>query len=254
MPKVETGLPSPLSSSELDGAGSLPPLFDAVSLQIDMFTGEGLDTRTRTQKRRARQRKLPQQLPIFTAAEIMDQARSRFTHPFMLTRGGKPLTLALMIEDPRSEEEVEADRMRLAQEQTYPMEEATRERTEIFNHPKAAPTTGERIASCYGQYDDLKHQFPQAIVFFRLGDFYETFNEDAEIAARELGIVLTSRLVGDFRVPMAGVPHHAVENYIACLIEKGYHVAVCERADEEQGDRPPPQEEVQVVTFGGTDQ
>ncbi|NIM20212.1 MAG: hypothetical protein GTO51_08270, partial [Candidatus Latescibacteria bacterium] len=61
--------------------------------------------------------------------------------------------------------------------------------------------------------------------FFRLGDFYETFDQDAEIAARELDIVLTSRKVGKgTRVPMAGIPHHAMENYLARLIARGYHV------------------------------
>ena len=70
------------------------------------------------------------------------------------------------------------------------------------------------------QYLDIKKQFPNAIVFFRLGDFYETFDEDAEVVARELDIVLTSRNVAkNQRVPMAGVPHHAAENYIARLIE-----------------------------------
>ncbi len=101
------------------------------------------------------------------------------------------------------------------------------------------------------QYLDIKSQHPDAILLFRLGDFYETFDEDAEIAARELDIVLTSRKVakGD-RVPMAGIPHHAAENYIGRLIEKGYHVAICEQI----GDGPVkglfPREVVRVVTPG----
>ena len=71
---------------------------------------------------------------------------------------------------------------------------------------------------------------PNTILFFRLGDFYETFDEDAEITARELDIVLTSRPIGKgVRVPLAGIPYHAVENYLARLIEKGYHVAICEQ-------------------------
>jgi len=72
------------------------------------------------------------------------------------------------------------------------------------------------------QYLDLKAQYPDVILFFRLGDFYETFDRDAEIVAQELDIVLTSRPVAKGeRIPMAGVPYHAVENYLARLIEKG---------------------------------
>ncbi|MDX1600501.1 MAG: DNA mismatch repair protein MutS [Anaerolineales bacterium] len=101
------------------------------------------------------------------------------------------------------------------------------------------------------QYLDIKSQYPDAILFFRLGDFYETFDEDAETAARELDIVLTSRKVGkNNRVPMAGIPHHAADNYIGRLIDKGYHVAVCEQI----GDGPVkglfPREVVRVVTPG----
>lgn len=86
------------------------------------------------------------------------------------------------------------------------------------------------------QYLNIKQQHPDCIVLFRLGDFYETFDQDAEIAARELDLVLTGRPVSkNERVPMAGVPHHAVETYIARLIEKGYHVAVCEQVTEPDG-------------------
>ncbi|MBN1311882.1 MAG: DNA mismatch repair protein MutS [Anaerolineae bacterium] len=101
------------------------------------------------------------------------------------------------------------------------------------------------------QYLDIKKQFPDAIVFFRLGDFYETFDADAETAARELDIVLTSRNISKTkRVPMAGVPHHAAENYIARLIEKGYHVAVCEQVGDEPLNGLMPREVVRVVTPG----
>ena len=85
------------------------------------------------------------------------------------------------------------------------------------------------------QYLDIKRDYPNTILFFRLGDFYETFDQDAEITARELDIVLTSRPVGKGRAcPLAGIPYHAVENYLARLIEKGYHVAICEQV----GDQP----------------
>ncbi|MFP3855401.1 MAG: DNA mismatch repair protein MutS, partial [Anaerolineales bacterium] len=101
------------------------------------------------------------------------------------------------------------------------------------------------------QYLDIKSQYPDAILFFRLGDFYETFDEDAKIASRELDIVLTARNVAKGKkIPMAGIPHHAAENYIGRLIERGYHVAICEQV----GDGPVkglfPREVVRVVTPG----
>ena len=80
------------------------------------------------------------------------------------------------------------------------------------------------------QYLKIKQQYPQAIVFFRLGDFYETFDEDAKLASRELEIVLTSRGMGKgYKVPMAGIPYHALDNYLAKLIGRGYKVAICEQ-------------------------
>jgi DNA mismatch repair protein MutS len=80
------------------------------------------------------------------------------------------------------------------------------------------------------QYLKIKQQYPHAILFFRLGDFYETFDEDAKTTARELEIVLTSRSMGkDYKVPMAGIPYHAVDDYLAKLIRRGYKVAICEQ-------------------------
>jgi len=101
------------------------------------------------------------------------------------------------------------------------------------------------------QYLQIKSQHPDAILFFRLGDFYETFDGDAEIAARELDLVLTSRPVAKgVRVPMAGVPHHAVEGYIARLIEKGYRVAIAEQVGEVTGRGLVRREVTRVVTPG----
>jgi len=80
------------------------------------------------------------------------------------------------------------------------------------------------------QYLKVKQRYPEAILFFRLGDFYETFDEDAKVASRELDVVLTSREMGKgHRVPMAGIPHHALDNYLAKLINRGYKVAICEQ-------------------------
>jgi len=101
------------------------------------------------------------------------------------------------------------------------------------------------------QYLDIKRDYPNTILFFRLGDFYETFDEDAELTARELDIVLTSRAVGKgTRVPLAGIPYHAVENYLARLIEKGYHVAICEQIGETPVKGIFPRKVTRVVTPG----
>ena len=101
------------------------------------------------------------------------------------------------------------------------------------------------------QYLDIKREYPNAILLFRLGDFYETFDSDAEVAARELDLVLTSRPVSkNTRIPMAGVPHHAIDTYIARLIERGYHVAVCEQVTEPNGRGLVEREVTRVVTPG----
>jgi len=83
------------------------------------------------------------------------------------------------------------------------------------------------------QYLSLKSQYPDCILLFRLGDFYETFDDDAKIVAKVCDVVLTSRPVGnDMRVPLAGVPYHSIDGYIARLIEGGYKVAIAEQMSE----------------------
>nr|HET6902528.1 DNA mismatch repair protein MutS [Ktedonobacteraceae bacterium] len=82
------------------------------------------------------------------------------------------------------------------------------------------------------QYLRMKSQYPDAILMYQVGDFYETFDEDAQIAARVLQIVLTSRGYGDDRVPLAGIPLHALENYVGKLIQHGYKVAICDQVGE----------------------
>ncbi len=83
------------------------------------------------------------------------------------------------------------------------------------------------------QYLQIKQQNPDAILFFRMGDFYEMFDDDAEIVARELEIALTRRDFGrGEKSPMAGIPHHAADGYIARLVSKGYRVAICEQMSD----------------------
>ncbi len=83
------------------------------------------------------------------------------------------------------------------------------------------------------QYLDIKSRYPDELLFFRLGDFYELFNDDALVASRELNITLTGRPTGDEeRTPMCGVPFHAAESYIETLVKKGYKVAICEQLED----------------------
>ncbi|MDQ2683700.1 MAG: DNA mismatch repair protein MutS, partial [Chloroflexota bacterium] len=106
------------------------------------------------------------------------------------------------------------------------------------------------------QYLDIKARFPDTILLFRLGDFYETFEEDAEIAAGVLDIVLTSREMGKGqRVPLAGIPYHAAEGYIARLIAAGHKVAICEQVGEvTKGKGLVERDVTRVVTPGTVDE
>lgn len=88
-----------------------------------------------------------------------------------------------------------------------------------------------KLSPMMQRYFEIKANYPDCLLFFRLGDFYEMFFEDAEVASRVLDLVLTGRECGlkDRRAPMCGVPHHAVDNYIRRLIDAGYRVAICEQ-------------------------
>lgn len=109
-----------------------------------------------------------------------------------------------------------------------------------------------RLTPMRRQYLEIKKQYPDCILMFRMGDFYEMFDEDAEVAARELEITLTSRAHGkeSDKTPMAGVPYHAVDGYIARLIEKGFHVAVCDQMTEPTGKGIVEREVTRVMTPG----
>jgi len=112
--------------------------------------------------------------------------------------------------------------------------------------PEYLPTTPVRR-----QYLEMKARHPDAILFFRLGDFYETFDEDAKLVAKTLDIVLTGRDIGrGERVPMAGVPYHAAEGYVAKLIEHGHRVAICDQIGEVPARGLVRREVVRVVTPG----
>lgn len=102
------------------------------------------------------------------------------------------------------------------------------------------------------QYKEIKEQYQDCILFFRLGDFYEMFFDDALLASRELEITLTARNAGqEEKAPMCGVPYHSADNYIARLVEKGYRVAICEQVEDPSTAKGIVRREVtQVITPG----
>lgn len=100
------------------------------------------------------------------------------------------------------------------------------------------------------QYLDIKKDYADCLVFFRLGDFYELFFEDAKVASKELEIALTARDGGaKERIPMCGVPHHSVNPYLQKLINKGYKVAIAEQVSE-PGDGLVERKVVKLITPG----
>ncbi len=103
------------------------------------------------------------------------------------------------------------------------------------------------------QYAAIKKEHPHALLFFRLGDFYELFFEDAVVAARELQITLTSRnKEKGIAIPMCGVPYHAADNYISKLIRKGYKVAICDQMEDPRVAKKIVNREVTRVVTPGT--
>lgn len=114
-------------------------------------------------------------------------------------------------------------------------------------------SSGERVVPLRRQYLDIKQRYPDVLLFFRLGDFYETFENDAIVASAVLDIVLTSREMGKgTRVPMAGIPYHAAEGYIGRLIAAGHKVAVCEQIGDPAKSKGLVERDVTRVVTPGT--
>ena len=117
---------------------------------------------------------------------------------------------------------------------------------------KRSTVDRKKLSPMMAQYMELKDKYEDCIVFYRLGDFYEMFFEDAIIASRELELTLTGKSAGlEERVPMCGIPHHAYSSYIDQLIEKGYKVAIAEQLEDPKTAKGTVKRDViQVVTRG----
>src|SRR4051812_40521479 len=102
------------------------------------------------------------------------------------------------------------------------------------------------------QYRDAKQAAGDALLLFRMGDFYELFDDDAKIAARTLGIALTSRDKGDDPMPMAGFPHHQLDSYLAKIISAGHRAAICEQIEDPKQAKGLVKREVTRIVTPGT--
>ncbi|MCI8609144.1 MAG: DNA mismatch repair protein MutS [Firmicutes bacterium] len=110
-----------------------------------------------------------------------------------------------------------------------------------------------KISPMMQQYMDIKKEYEDCILFFRLGDFYEMFFEDAKLASKELELTLTGKNCGqEERAPMCGVPFHSAEGYIAKLVEKGYKVAICEQVEDPKAAKGIVRREVIKIVTPGT--
>jgi len=113
-------------------------------------------------------------------------------------------------------------------------------------------TTNTRETPMMRQYQQIKNDHQDAILFFRLGDFYEMFYSDAELAARELQLTLTGRGKDASRMPMCGVPYHAADHYIQKLVTRGYKVAICEQTEDPTEAKGLTKREVVKIVTPGT--
>src|SRR5437879_2200267 len=126
--------------------------------------------------------------------------------------------------------------------------------SDVCYNPRTHPQQmSEPSTPLMRQYAAIKKDHPSALLFFRLGDFYELFFDDALVAARELQITLTSRnKEKGIAVPMCGVPYHAAENYISKLIRKGFKVAICDQVEDPRLAKKLVRREVTRVVTPGT--
>ena len=109
------------------------------------------------------------------------------------------------------------------------------------------------LTPMYRQWAAAKREYPDVLLMFRMGDFYEMFGEDAEIGARELELVLTSRAYGkDQRMPMCGAPHHQLERYLSILVQRGFRVAICDQVEDPKKAKGLVRREVTRVISPGT--
>ena len=110
-----------------------------------------------------------------------------------------------------------------------------------------------KVTPMMGQYLEIKEKNPDILLFFRLGDFYEMFFEDAILASRELELTLTGKNAGlEEKIPMCGIPYHAANIYIEKMVEKGYKVGICEQMEDPKNAKGIVKREITQIVSKGT--
>jgi DNA mismatch repair protein MutS len=116
-------------------------------------------------------------------------------------------------------------------------------------------TNTAKLTPLMRQYVETKEKYPGTVLFFRVGDFYETFHDDAILVSKELGITLTKRNNGGDQTPLAGFPFHSLDTYLPKLVRRGYKVAICEQTqdpEEAKAQKKLVEREVTEVVTPGT--
>jgi DNA mismatch repair protein MutS len=121
----------------------------------------------------------------------------------------------------------------------------------IFTFFSVCPFSSMQLTPAMQQYQEMKKQYVDCILFFRIGDFYEVFFEDANICHRILDLVLTSKnRNSEHPIPMAGIPHHSIDKYIPKLVQHGYKVAIAEQTSDPVPGKIVQREISQIITPG----
>lgn len=170
---------------------------------------------------------IPEKKSAHVSGQTAKTSVASATPPIVSTPQNKQESLFDMLSSEQSVPEIAPPDEPTPEELQEALEETANE--EIVTEPPKP----SNLSPVYAEYLKIKEKYPDCIVAYRLGDFYEILGSDAVTVAKELDLTLTSRDCGlDTRVPMVGFPYHVADVYISKIIERGYKIAVCERLDE----------------------
>ena len=175
---------------------------------------------------------IPEKKSAHVSKQTAKTSVASATTPAVSTSQNKQESLFYMLSSMQPVPEIAPSDEPTPEELQEALEETANE-TEPVQKTVIEPPKPRNLSPVYAEYLKIKEKYPDCIVAYRLGDFYEILDNDAVTVAKELDLTLTSRDCGlDTRVPMVGFPYHAADIYISKIIERGHKIAVCERLDE----------------------